>query len=64
MRPKEIHQEIARILENKPDAADRILRPLLGLHGLIRQHKLTVDQVVYQTRARLAREPLRFEREK
>ena len=46
MRPKELHREIAQVLGDKPEAANRILRPLLSLQAIIRQRRLTADEVV------------------
>ena len=50
MQTKEMHREIAQVLGDKPEAANRIMRPLLSLQAIIRQRGLTADDVVEAVR--------------
>lgn len=46
IKPRELRREIALALGAKPEDADRILRPLLSLHAVLRQHRLTADEAI------------------
>jgi hypothetical protein len=61
MRPMELHREISQALGDKPDAAHRILRTLLSLQAIIRQRRLTADEVVEAVRQGLEASDPRWE---
>jgi hypothetical protein len=61
MRPKEMHREITQVLGDKPEAASRIIRPLLSLQAIIRQRGLTADEVVDAVRHALEGSDPRWE---
>jgi hypothetical protein len=46
LRPRELHQEIEKVLGDTPLGPGQILRPLLALHAIIRQRQVTADDVV------------------
>jgi len=45
-RAKDLHKEIAAALEDKSEVAGRILGPLLSLRAIIRQRRLSADEVI------------------
>lgn len=46
MRAKELQQAISRALGGKSEAANRIMRPLLALQAIVRQRRLSADDVI------------------
>jgi hypothetical protein len=46
MRAKELQQAITRALGGKSEAANRIMRPLLALQAIVRQRRLSADDVI------------------
>jgi hypothetical protein len=54
MRPKDLHREVTRVLgEDKSDAANRIMRPLLALQAIIRQRRMQPDEAIEAVRLAL-----------
>lgn len=53
MRPKDLQQIITSKLKNKPDEANRILRPIIALQAIIRRRKIEPDEVVDAVRNEL-----------
>lgn len=46
LRPPELHRHIGKLLGEKSKSANNVMRVLLGLHAVIRQRKITPDEVL------------------